>query len=221
MATAQAIVREPQQIRLSLVDWRTYSRLLRALGDRPGVYLTFDRGELEIMSPLPSHESIGYLLARFVAILTEELGLELFGGKSTTLRRRKKMRGLEPDECFWIANERLIRGKDTLDLRIDPPPDLGLEIDMTSSSMNRMAIYAALKVPEVWRYENDSLTFHVLTAAGDCVESETSLAFPMLRPADLMAILSLRRQLGHNALAQRFRDWVREKIQKGEGERGA
>jgi len=122
MATAQAIVPEPQQIRLSLVDWRTYSRLLRALGDRPGVYLTFDRGELEIMSPLPSHESIGYLLARFVAILTEELGLELFGGKSTTLRRRKKMRGLEPDESFWIANEHLMRGKDTLDLRIDPPP---------------------------------------------------------------------------------------------------
>jgi Uma2 family endonuclease len=116
-------------------------------------------------------------------------------------------------------SEPLIRGKDKLDLRIDPPPDLAFEIDMTSSSIDRMPIYASLAVPEVWRYQNESLTFHILTAGKRYEVSKVSLAFPMLTPADVMAVLSLRRELGHNAMVQRFREWVRQKIQEEKGPR--
>ena len=215
MAIAQSIIPERQQIRLSLVDWRTYGRLLRAFGDRSGIYLTFDRGELEIMSPQRKHERIGRILSRMVETLTEELGLPVEGGKSTTLRRRKKKRGLEPDDCFWITNEPLIRGKDTLDLRIDPPPDLALETDMTSSSMDRMSIYPALRVPEVWRYEKECLTFHHLGPNGQYVPSKASLAFPMITPDDLIRILDKRHEVDQNALIREFRGWVRQKTQNG------
>ncbi|MFL5245924.1 MAG: Uma2 family endonuclease [Gemmataceae bacterium] len=213
MATVEEIVETQQQIRLSLVDWRTYSRLLRAFQGRRDIRLTYDRGELEIMSPLRKHERIGRILARLIETLTEELGLPIEGAKSTTLRRRKKKRGLEPDDCFWIANEPSIRAKDTLDLRVDPPPDLALETDMTSSSMNRMEIYAALGIPEVWRYENETLTFYRLMEGKHYQESATSLAFPLVTPEDLTRMLAQRHKMDQNALVRHFREWVREKIQ--------
>src|ERR1700736_2241918 len=85
------------------VDWSSYGRLLRAFAERPRVRLTYDRGVLEIMSPLLEHDHSSWLLGRFVVVLTEELGLPVLGGGSTTFRRRRRRRGLEPDECFWIV----------------------------------------------------------------------------------------------------------------------
>ena len=219
MSTVQKAVTTRQEIHLSLVDWRTYTRLLRAFADRRDIRLTYDRGELEIMSPLRKHERLGRLLARLVETLTEELGLPIESAKSTTLRRRKKQRGLEPDDCFWIVNEPLIRAKDTLDLRVDPPPDLAMETDMTSSSMNRMEIYAALRIPEVWRYEKEQLTFHRLGADNRYHQTATSLAFPMVKPEDLTRILAQRHQMDQNALVRQFREWVRQKIQDEKGPR--
>jgi hypothetical protein len=113
---------------------RTYERLLRAFADRPGVRLTYDRGTLELMTLSHEHESYGYLLARLVDALTEELGLPVKGGGSSTFRRRKRRRGLEPHASWWIASELQVRGKTEIDLRHDPPPDLCLEIDVTHSS---------------------------------------------------------------------------------------
>src|SRR5271165_1861717 len=109
---------------LHAIDWCTYSRLLRAFENRSGVRMTYDRGALEIMSPLLEHESPADLLGRFVIVLTEELGVGVRSGGSTTLRRRRRQRGLGPDRCWWIASEPLMRGKRNLDLRTDPPPDL-------------------------------------------------------------------------------------------------
>src|ERR1700730_16936861 len=91
-----------ERLILSGINWQTYSRLLHALGEQPGVFLTYDRGEIEIMSPLRTHEKIGLLLSRIIVTLTEELNLPIDESGSTTLRRRKKQRGLEPDDCFWI-----------------------------------------------------------------------------------------------------------------------
>src|SRR5262245_3005026 len=111
---------------LDNVDWGTYTRFLRLFAERPGYRLTYDRGVLEIMSPLLRHDREGRFLGRLVVTLTEELGLPVLSGGSTTFRRRKKKRGLEPDDCFWIANESRIRDKDRIDLRVDPPPDLAI-----------------------------------------------------------------------------------------------
>jgi Uma2 family endonuclease len=207
-----ATVHRPREQRIVLysVDWRSYGRLLRAFGDRPAVHLTYDRGCLEIMTLSHEHEGLSYLLGRFIDALTEELNLPVKGGRSTTFRRRKRKRGLEPDCCWWIANEALVRGKDKIDLRIDPAPDLALEVDITHSSLDRLAIYAALGVPEVWRWNGQTLACYLLGEDSRYAENRLSKAFRNLAPTDLAQFLARRGQMDENALVRQFRTWVRE-----------
>src|SRR6516162_9609209 len=114
------------------IDWKTYTQLLRVFEKSHRRFrLTYDRGALEIMSPLWVHEAQARLIGRFVDVLTEELNLPCRLGGSVTLRRRRKDRGLEPGNCYWIASAPLVQGKRELNLRIDPPPDLAIEIDVT------------------------------------------------------------------------------------------
>jgi Uma2 family endonuclease len=191
---------------LSDVPWKTYGRLLRIFAERPSIRMTYDRGVLEIMSPTHEHDSDARFLGRLVTVLTEELSLPIKAGGSTTFRRRR--RGLEPDDCFWIASEPQVRGKRRIDLRRDPPPDLSVEVDVTSSSLNRMGIYAALRVPEVWREDSQGFAFHILQADGTYQIQPRSLAFPFLASADLPHFLALRQTLDENAVVQQFREWV-------------
>ena len=193
------------------VPWRDYSRFLRLFADRPGYRLTYDRGVLEIMSPSRPHDRLSRLLARIVGVIIDELGLDFSDGGSTTLRRRKKHKGAEPDESFWIVNEAKMRKDEDLDLRKDPPPDLCIEVDVTHSSLDRLAIYAALGVPEVWRVNDQGLTFHVLGANG-YAPAPNSLAFPLVTPSELLDLLALREQMGVNALLRRVRAWFRKKL---------
>jgi Uma2 family endonuclease len=194
------------------VDWQTYSRLLHAFAERPRIRLTYDRGELEIMSPLLEHDDDGRFLGDLVFVLTEELGLPLKRGGSVTMRRRKKKRGIEADESFWIANAHRMAGRRRLDLRKDPPPDLSVEVDVTHSSMDRMGIYAALGVPEVWQLDADTLTFHVLDEKGTYQSVPNSRSFPLVTPADLMRFLQQARQAGdENAVVRQFREWIRQR----------
>jgi Uma2 family endonuclease len=213
MSQAPSAKRPPpgQCLHLSGVDWTTYSRLLRAFAESPGVRLAYDRGELEIMSPSLEHDDDGRVLGVLVFVLTEELGLPLKFGGSTTLRRRLRKRGIEADECFWIANPHRMAGRRQLDLRTDPPPDLAIEIDVSRSSLDRLGIYAALRVPEVWRLEGDLLTFHVLGPDGTYLRADASRIFPFLRPVDLLSFLQQARQAGdEHAAIRSFREWVRQ-----------
>jgi Uma2 family endonuclease len=195
------------------IDWPTYSRLLRVFAERPAVRLAYDRGDLEIMCPLHEHESDADLLGRFVVVLTEELNLPLKAGRSTTFRRRRRQRGIEPDNSWWIASEPRVRGLRRIDLRRDPPPDLAIEVDVTSSSLDRMGIYAAIAVPEVWRWDEPVLTFNVLGPNRRYTEATHSLAFPFLSPADLLPFLALRGpQNDENEIVRRFRVWVRSRL---------
>jgi Uma2 family endonuclease len=194
---------------MSSVGWSTYSRLLRILAvTRPGARTTYDRGELEIMSPTTEHEIVGNLLGRFVTVLTEEFKLPILQGGSSTLRRRKLKCGLEPDRCFWIANEAKVRGVKRLNLRIHPPPDLAIEVDVTRSSLNRMQIYAKLAVPEVWRLDAAALTFLSLQPNGKYASASHSLAFHHVTPADLLRFLVLWETTEQNEIVARFRQWV-------------
>jgi len=196
------------------VSWRTYTRLLRAFAERPAFRLTYDRGTLEIMSPLAEREGSAYVLGRFVDVLTEELNLPVKAGRSTTFRKRRKRRGLEPDNSYWIANEAQVRGKDEIDLSVDPPPDLAIEVDVTHSSLDRMRIYAALKVAEVWRLADGQLTFHLLPPKGSYADGP-SRAFPGLIASDLLPFLDLRKQTDETSLVRQFRAWVRQRIADG------
>lgn len=110
------------RLRLSYVPWQMYTRLLRVFEERPRVRLTYDRGELEIMSPILEHDDDGQFLGRLVWIMTEEIGLPIHGGGSTILRRRLKQKGLEPDECFWIAHAGQIAGVRRLNLQFTRRP---------------------------------------------------------------------------------------------------
>ena len=163
---------------LDSVTWDGYTRLLREF-EHGHVRLTYDRGRLEIMTLSHLNESSGRFLGRLAVTLTEELKLPIKEGGSTTFRKKKKQKGLEPDNCYWIAREAEVRGKTVIKLSVDPAPDLAIEVDITRSSMNRMRIYAAIKVPEVWRYNRDGLVFLVLNAVDKYEPAATSPTFPL------------------------------------------
>jgi Uma2 family endonuclease len=198
-------------VRFDNVDWAGYSYFLKVFAESPGVKLTYDRGELEIMSPLFQHDFGGRVLNNLVTILTQERGLPLIPGGATTLRRKLKRRGLEPDESFWIANAHRMAGKLRLDLRIDPPPDLAVEVDVSRSMLDRISIYADLGVPEIWVLKNDRLTFRVLSGKGRYRIVKSSPLFPKI-PAALLTEFLLRARIAgdQNPLLREFRDRVRQ-----------
>jgi Uma2 family endonuclease len=157
---------------------------------------------------------------RFLFLFAERPGYRLTydrgrQGGSVTLRRRRRQRGLEPDRCYWIANEAAVRGKSRLDLRVDPPPDLAIEVDVTSSSLDRMSIYAALGVPEVWRVDNGTLTFQELGSKGKYTPISHSLSFRQVTPADLMNFWAMCAGQDENSVIRQFRVWVQQQIAGG------
>jgi len=194
------------------IDWKTYTRLLRVFEKSHRRFrLTYDRGTLEIMSPLWQHEGPTDLLGCFIVVLTEEFDMPRRAGRSVTLRRRRKQRGLEPDNCYWIANAPAVQGRRELDLRIDPPPDLAMEIDVTSSSIDRMSIYVALGVPEVWRLSTGGIAFHLLES-GTYQVRPNSLSFPRLASADLPPFLAQWGQVDETTIVRQFREWVKTQL---------
>jgi Uma2 family endonuclease len=195
------------------VDWSTYQAFQHALGERH-LRLTFDGENLEIMTVSLLHDFLSRLLGRFLVVLTEELDMPLRSAGSMTLDQEDVNRGLEPDECFYIINEPRVRGKKELDLERDPPPDLGMEIDISRSSLNRLAIYAAIKVPEVWRYDGENLFIYQLNATGEYELSARSKYFRMVPMEAVKEFLSRKNEMDENSLVKLFRAWVREQIAK-------
>jgi Uma2 family endonuclease len=175
--------------------------------------LTFDQGVLEIMTPLPSHEREAYLLGRFIDVMTEEAGIAVVAGRSTTFRSRLRRRGLEPDNSYWLANAARVVGLKRIDLRRDPPPDLAIDVDVTRSSLDRMSIYSSLGVPEVWRLDaRDRLRFHHLDSSGNYTLCKRSISFPLVSAADLLRYLSLARRNDDAVVVSRFRAWFRARL---------
>lgn len=201
------------RLRLSNVDWGMYSRLLRLFAERPGLRFTYDQGELEIMSPLLEHDDDSRHLFMMVSALVEELRIPMKPGGSTTIRRRLSKKGIEPDECFWLTNAPKMAGIRRLDLARDPPPDLAIEVDVTHSSLNRMRIYAALNVSEVWLQKGTRLVIHVLVPDGKYQIARESRHFPGLTPKVLMRYLrQFHRAPDVTPVIRSFRQWVRRKL---------
>ena len=194
---------------LSNVSWESYEALGAAVGDRP-IHLTFDRGRLEIIAPTAAHERPKCLLRQLVGVLTEELSLPATSLGSTTYKRKDLERGLEPDECWYIASLAKVRGKKRLDLKRDPPPDLAIEVDVTHSSLDRTSIYAALGVPELWRFDGDALTIHRLSGKGRYEPVKVSPTFPQVSPAELAKFVRLGVKQDATTMVRAFRKRLRQ-----------
>jgi len=162
------------------------------------------------MSPSPIHESYSSLFGRLLGALALERDIEMRGGRSTRFRREDAERGIEPDDCYWIQNERAVRGKPEIDLAVDPPPDLAIEIDISRSSLDRLAIYAKLRVPEVWLYNGESLRIHLLQADGIYVEAETSRCLPYGDIQIMMPFLQLDSEFGETTRIRQFVQSIRQ-----------
>ena len=208
LAAADIPFEGSEHLVLDDVPWDVYEDLLRAIGDRP-IRVTYFQGRLEIMSPLYTHEKWKKLLGRLVEMMTLELQLPLASAGSTTFRRQERKAGLEPDECYYIQNAPAVLGKDRLELPADPPPDLAVEVDITRRSVPRQPIYAALGVPELWRFDGKRLEFLKLNRSGKYVRIERSLAFGFLTPGDLQPFLDRVRAEDENAVIRSFQQWVR------------
>lgn len=197
-----------QRLVLEGVSWPTYGRLLAELENR-GVRLAYDQGRLEIMSPSYLHEIRKRQIGRMIEVLAEELDLEIVGGGSTTFRKEDDQRGLEPDECYWLAHAPAVMHKEEIDLAVDPPPDLAIEVDLTTDSLNKQPIYASLRIPEVWRYDGRELTVLRLDPGGIYGAVQRSLSFPQVSLSSLQRFLELRQAVGERQWIREFRAWIR------------
>jgi Uma2 family endonuclease len=198
-----------QRVILEDISWQEFETILEELGDNRGSRLAYDNGLLEIMMPLPEHEDDKEIIGDLIKALLEELDIEFRSLGSTTFKR-STTQGLEPDQCFYIQNEMTIRGKKRIDLTVDPPPDLAIEIDVTSRT--HPSIYEALQVPELWRFDQGNLQINTLRF-GKYQEVLESPNFPGL---DLkQAIPHYLREskiLGRNKVLKAFRQWVKEQV---------
>ncbi|MBD1809286.1 Uma2 family endonuclease [Microcoleus sp. FACHB-SPT15] len=200
-----------QRTVLRNISWQTFETLLKETGEDRASRFAYDCGTLEIMTPLYEHENPKIQFDRLIFALVEELEIEIKSAGSTTLMRKLTNRGIEPDNCYYIQNEPAVRGRQELDLETDPPPDLAIEIDITSSSVNKFGIYSALGIPELWRYEGRVLKFYQL-AEEQYVECEFSLAFSLVSVAEMSRFIEQSKISGEIALLKSFRAWVRDKI---------
>jgi Uma2 family endonuclease len=201
---------QTQHVLLEGITWETYQALLHDLGDHPGSRLVYDRGILEIIMPSDLHEVINRLLALIVTALTDELDMKIKGYGSTTLAREDLDRGVEPDSCFYIQNAERILGR-RLNMATDPPPDLAIEVDLTSSSRRRFGVYLQLGIPEVWHYtEQQGLIIYHLRD-GNYQACEFSPTFPMISGAVLQQFLQQAASSDDNAVIRALRQWLRER----------
>lgn len=196
-----------QRVLLRNISWQLFESLLVELGEKRSTRLAYYEGKLEFMTPLPEHENSNRLIERLIVTLIEELNLEYNPFGSMTLKRPDIRAGKEPDSCYYIQNEAKVRGKTEIDLTEDPPPDLALEIDITSSSLNQFDIYADLGVPEIWRYDGRKLQIYQLQN-GNYLECKNSPTFSLLPAIRVDQYLQECKTLGVMTAVRQFREWV-------------
>lgn len=197
-------------VQLKNISWQLYEAILDEMGEGYAARLAYHKETLEIRMPLPKHERAKSIIGDLVKVLLEELDIDCEPLGSTTFKREDMDSGVEPDECFYIQKAAAIRGKDRIDLTIEPPPDLAIEIDNTSSTS--LSSYEALGVPELWRYNGHVLQINVLQY-GKYVETQISPNFPAFPLVEVIPqYLEQSKAIGRNATIKAFRNWVRERL---------
>jgi Uma2 family endonuclease len=206
----QLIVPVGHQLLIKGISWPEYKNILAELGENRSSRISYSQGVLEIMAPLPEHEVGKKIIGNLVEILLEELDIEFWSLGSTTFDEEKMDAGVEPDDCFYIENEAAVRGKDRIDLTVDPPPDLAIEIDITSRT--RFNNYQVLGFPELWRWNGKKLEINILVN-GKYIESNNSRIFPNLPIVQVIPeYLKRCKTDGRNATMKAFRAWLTKNI---------
>jgi Uma2 family endonuclease len=210
----QSILSPPHEMReqrvvMNQVSWETYEGLLAANIDASSPRLTYSQGTLELMSPSVEHEKLKKALATIADLVAEEKAIEFEDLGSTTFRRRDFEGGAEPDACFYVQNVERIRGKREIDLVVDPPPDLVIEVEITSPAVSKLPIYARLGVPEIWLTDGRSVRILRL-ADGEYRASERSEVLPFLTESVLSEFLEQCRTLTTLAWRRMVRNWARQ-----------
>lgn len=194
------------------VSWAEYEAILALLPDTPRFRLSYDQGTLQIMTLSPRHERLKSLFTPLLTVLAEEQNLNLVSLGSTTFKRAGAARGLEPDDCYYLHQVERIAGRDTIDLTVDPPPELVVEVDITHPSQDKLPIYGSLGVLEVWRHDGHTLQFLCLHGEQYTATPE-SVLFPGLPAATLADFVRQGNAYGIIPMVRAFRAWVRANFQ--------
>ena len=189
------------------VSWDTYACLLADFADSSGTRMAYDQGTLEIMAPSFKHEQAADLLADVVKAVAEARSLDVVPAGSSTFKREDVERGFEPDASFYLQHAADVRGRATIDLAVDPPPDVIIEIDLTHPSLDKFPIYAALGVPEVWRYDGQQM--HIYCRVDDAyTEVPASAVLLGVTSASLIQLVQLGLELLRQVWIGRVRAWA-------------
>jgi len=191
------------------VSWNDYEELLRAVGDAPGQHISFDGGTLQIMTLSFKHEKYVRLIERIVDRLSARLRIKVLSYGSATMKKEREQKGAEPDACFYVQSADLVGKKEEIDLNVDPPPDVVVEIDLHLESISKSPIYASLGVPEFWRYDGNSLTIYHLREE-HYVASDASASLPLLTGAVLSAFLARIPNEDQYEILLAFEEWLKD-----------
>lgn len=198
------------RVLLENITWHTFKTILAEMGSERTNRITYNNGKIEIMTPLKPHESSNRLIEVFVGVLCEELGLEVNRVGSLTLTRDDLEYGAEPDSSYYIQNELLVREKENIDLAFDPPPDLVLEVEYSRPKIDKFKLYAAMGIPEFWRYNGTTLRVYIL-ANGQYSETQTSPTFAVIPIKEIPRFIEESKKIGQIAVTRAFRTWVKLK----------
>lgn len=189
-------------------SWEEYQELMHELVDVRSRRISYDEGVLEIMSVSPRHEAYASLLERLMTVVGLILRIKIYFYGSSTISKLKLKKGNEPDACFYVQSASLLPNKLDIDFEHDPPPDIVVEVDVHHKSGGKLHIYAALRVPEVWLYDQTKLTiFHL--KGRKYVAAETSQALPFLTATKLTEFLNLSQHEDQDDIQFAFEKWLR------------
>lgn len=206
----QIIVKPGQQMLLKDISWQQLENILEEMGERRAARISYSHGWLEIMVPLPEHEKDKELIGDLVKILLEILQIDFEPFGSTTLKNELMRQAVEPDTSFYIQNQAAVIGKNRIDLTIDPPPDLAIEVDITSRT--KFDNYEILGVPELWRYTKQGLEISLLQQ-GKYIKSQSSPNFPNIPIIELVnEYVQQCLSIGRSQAMRNFRNWVNNNL---------
>ena len=193
------------------VSWDEYEELLEQVGEAPGLRITYDNGSLHVMTISAEHEKYALFINSLIAGIRLRLRMDILAFGSATMRKPKRNAGHEPDACFYVQTAPLIGNRVQLDFETDPPPDIVVEVDVHHDSRSRFRVYAALGVPEIWRYDGQAMTIYHLSKEGDgqeYVAGDTSTGLPMLSAQLLTEMIERMRRDGELSALLAFDEWL-------------